>query len=702
MAAIAATLSILATGLTSPASAQWVRTRGPYGGSVSALVSDGITAYAGTWAGVFKSTDSGMSWSATGWLGMGFGNIRSLAMNGSSVYAGNSDTGIYRSTDAGSTWSDVSKGLPRGVVHCLAVSGSMITAGTGSGAYRTTNGGGQWLPCNHGLPRYRVPFALALHDTTIVAGTDSGFYRMSLNDTSWTWTGCGFNQLRITGIAWDSTGFWAATSGGVYYSSDDGATWINRLPAAQDAPFVSIFANRGVVYAGTYLHLFRSEDTGASWSISDSGLNQAAESFAACGSVLIAGGYTMGTYRSTDNGLSWREGNEGLSTQYIVALGAEGNMVLANAEYAGFCLSSDAGVNWSKPNIPIGTPKVSSFATIGTTLLAGSGSGMLRSTDDGLTWIKSIVGLTDTAVSVLQSSGSIVFAACDTALFRSTDSGMTWIHTASLLGPFPIAAVTSIGRYILVSCESRMSVLRSSDYGQSWPDTVGIQYSSQINRLISVDGRLFAATANGVFISIDSGSTWTRTDWGKGDGGIASWEVYDIVSSGTNLFAAAIFRVPDDVDDSAGIFFSSDFGSSWRRIDEGLPKFLGAQLLAVGKSDLFAGVGSSGVWRRPLAEMISVSSVEEPTAVPMTFSMRVSPNPFVDRVSIEYDASVREGVDVKVFNSLGVETARLFSGTLEAGTHSFTWDASGVAPGLYECIVRTRDGVRSLPIVLMR
>lgn len=59
-------------------------------------------------------------------------------------------------------------------------------------------------------------------------------------------------------------------------------------------------------------------------------------------------------------------------------------------------------------------------------------------------------------------------------------------------------------------------------------------------------------------------------------------------------------------------------------------------------------------------------------------------------------------VDVSVVNLLGVQVARLFSGELEAGEHTFTWNASGVPPGMYDCLVRTRDHLRSLPIVVAR
>jgi hypothetical protein len=55
--------------------------------------------------------------------------------------------------------------------------------------------------------------------------------------------------------------------------------------------------------------------------------------------------------------------------------------------------------------------------------------------------------------------------------------------------------------------------------------------------------------------------------------------------------------------------------------------------------------------------------------------------------------------DVTIYNLLGSEVARLFSGELGAGPHSFEWDASGVAAGVYECVVRVGGEVRRIPVL---
>jgi hypothetical protein len=59
-------------------------------------------------------------------------------------------------------------------------------------------------------------------------------------------------------------------------------------------------------------------------------------------------------------------------------------------------------------------------------------------------------------------------------------------------------------------------------------------------------------------------------------------------------------------------------------------------------------------------------------------------------------------VQVTIVNLLGTEVARVFSGELEAGKRTFTWDARGMPPGIYWCEVRMNGNVERAAVLKSR
>jgi photosystem II stability/assembly factor-like uncharacterized protein len=127
------------------------------------------TLYAGTGqGGVYKSTNGGSSWSAanTGLTDPSTGftyAVTALAIDPttpSTLYAGIfipevGFGGVYKSTNSGGSWSVTSLSGTGIYVGALAIDPSMLStlyAGTGQGGVHTsTNGGGSWSAVNTGL-----------------------------------------------------------------------------------------------------------------------------------------------------------------------------------------------------------------------------------------------------------------------------------------------------------------------------------------------------------------------------------------------------------------------------------------------------------------------------------------------------------------------------------------------------------------------
>jgi hypothetical protein len=113
--------------------------------------------YAGTYSGVFKSTNGGAAWSAVN-KGVPITSIWSLTIDRTSpktVYA-STDYGVCKTTDGGASWSAVNSGLPAVsyYVSSLAIdpaSSQTVYLGTSLGLYKSINGGGSWSKINNAL-----------------------------------------------------------------------------------------------------------------------------------------------------------------------------------------------------------------------------------------------------------------------------------------------------------------------------------------------------------------------------------------------------------------------------------------------------------------------------------------------------------------------------------------------------------------------
>ncbi len=101
------------------------------------VIYDGTNFYAGTSAGVYKSTNNGANWTG---LGLNATNVVSLVKSGNNMWAG-CVTGVYYSTDAGSNWTLTS--LPNGasVNTIMLNTNGDLWVGTNQRVCRSTNSG---------------------------------------------------------------------------------------------------------------------------------------------------------------------------------------------------------------------------------------------------------------------------------------------------------------------------------------------------------------------------------------------------------------------------------------------------------------------------------------------------------------------------------------------------------------------------------
>jgi hypothetical protein len=326
-------------------------TNGPVGGGVTSLAivpGTPATLYAGTCAtpanGVFKSIDGGATWTAAN---NGLSNLcvvaLAIAPTPTTLYAGtvpNCDiygtcTGgdVYRSTDSGGSWSALNSfpsdgwGSEIPPINALAIdptTPSTLYAGSDEGngsrtsLWKSTNGGGTWVEAGTWMgPFVLFPSVNALAidpttPTTLYAGTDSTVPNISgaaptlfqSTDGGSTWGGISGSWVTdVTSLAIDPTTpttLYAGTddldlsndtyvSSGIQKSTDGGADWTN-VKSTTATQYISGYSALAIdpstpttVYAGsnnlqtgklgtTGQAVLRSIDGGQTWAALNNGL----------------------------------------------------------------------------------------------------------------------------------------------------------------------------------------------------------------------------------------------------------------------------------------------------------------------------------------------------------------------------------------------------------------------------------------------
>jgi hypothetical protein len=255
-------------------------------------------------------------------------------------------------------------------------------------------------------------------------------------------------------------------------------------------------------------------------------------------------------------------------------------------------------------------------------------------------------------------------------------------------------------------------------------------------------GFIISGTMNGNTALIKTnefGDTlWTRTFWGLGDVGSSVKQTpdggYIVASSVTSLSGDPFNLIKTDA--NGDTLWTKNFGvgvGSVQLTSDGgyiVPKHTGHLIKTDANGDtmwtkllLNAGLLSSvqttdggyvitgytenhiGSPDVPLIKIApDVTSVDEN---PQTYINRYQlqqnyPNPFNPSTTIEFALPKTARVTLKVYNVIGEEVAILVSEDLTPGKYEYTWDASGLASGVYFYRIATSEYRESRKMILIR
>jgi photosystem II stability/assembly factor-like uncharacterized protein len=678
--------------LAAPAAqGQWVQADGINGGPPGACVAIGTTLFlSSSEKGVSRSNDFGITWIPAN-NGLSSSHVSCLAVIGNNLFAGTNDIGVFLSTDMGDSWSLADNGLLNNLqINDLTVMGDTLYAAGKYGIFLSTNNGAFWKSA--GLTDSSVTNITAagsiLIAVTFTFEADGSYYSTFRSaDQGLEWQDISFEILSALStslpeytqkpVVIGTYLFMAFDYQGVVRSTNGGLAWDTIFVGEAGYTGYTLGASGSKLFISSQVYgfgsSFYSEDSGVSW-VQDSSLPYF-QSIITAGSNLLA--TTDGSILlSTDEGIKWNEVNtSGLTQEPVLSLLVKDSTLYAGSGIHGMYRSTNYGLSWMY--IPaVGDTCIYSITSIGNQILC-VGNQMYSSINNGLTW--DTITNSFPRFSQLHSiiaSGTNVFTASYDSIYRSNDSGRSWSSVGTGFPQYPGIQRLAANSTALFAGTNENGVYRSVDNGSTWAAINSGLQTKTILAMLATDNQVFAGTSDGAFISDDNGANWSAT-------GLDGSSVYSFTMSNNTLFAMT----------STGIFLTTSNGSSWIDATTGLDGTPTSSTIC--GPYLFA--GATGVWRRPLSEMIGSNSVEVFSL--SETSITIYPNPFTQSTTINFTSTESGTAEVTILNLLGAEIARVYEGELSTGEHSFTWDASGAAPGMYECVVRVNGNVQRTAIM---
>jgi photosystem II stability/assembly factor-like uncharacterized protein len=556
--------------------------------------------------GVFKSIDGGATWTHVLDKGanVGVSDLAIAAANPNILFAGTWNThrppwstyapldgpggGIYRSTDSGASWTQLTgSGLPEGdwgrVGVAVAPDGkrvyALIDAGKKSGLYRSDDGGNTWTLAN-GDPRitsrswYFMGITVDPNHPDVVYMPNVALYKSEDGGKTITIVrgapgGDDYHQLWVDPK--DSSHLIVGTDQGTTISVNRGLTWSSwyNQPTAQlyhvvtdnEFPYHVYGAQQDTGSVAVPNRTDHGNITGRDWFMVGGGESGWIAPDPSDSNILYASGvygsavrfdrrtsfsqditpWPMQSFGSEINQRKYRDP----WTPVLVLSAAEKNALYFGTQYV--MKTTDAGLHWQQisPDLtgaePAAGERLSGPATVQNAKPRGYGV------------VFSI------APSPLKADE--IWAGSDTGLLHLTrDGGKSWqdvtppgLSEWSKIAMIeasrfdPAVAYVAVDRHRLD--DQTPYIYRTRDYGKSWQPMVnGIAANSFVNAVredTEKKGLLFAGTELGIYVSFDDGDHWQRLQLN-----LPVTSVRDITIHGDDLAIATYgrsFWILDDI-----------------------------------------------------------------------------------------------------------------------------------------------------------
>jgi photosystem II stability/assembly factor-like uncharacterized protein len=241
--------------------------------------------------------------------------------------------GVFVSHDAGQRWLQTSKGLDgRDVFVLKQTSNGELVAGTNRGMFMLAHNASEWSPINNIVNR------TASSHTAAKSKSAKTEIRSILTAR--------VNDIEITPSDW-----MAATSAGLFTSSNQGKSWTGG-PVLGKQEFVSVQADGKMIALATRSNVLVSKDSGATWqesSLSSMVTGIRGITITSDDQIMVAA--REGAFRSPNAGAGWEHMQNGLPDKNISSISYDQNnkRLLATSTETGVVFESlDGGHSWNR------------------------------------------------------------------------------------------------------------------------------------------------------------------------------------------------------------------------------------------------------------------------------------------------------------------------------------------------------------------
>ena len=515
------------------------------------------TLYVGAWkntddGGLWISHDAGRTWHETALFKGQHVKALVQAPSDPRILVAGTLQGVYRSSDSGATWTQISPPGSHEIheIDSLAVDFAdpdTVYAGTWHLPWKTTDGGQTWRNIKEGLIVDSDVFSIIVdpdHPHIVYLSACSGIYKSE---------NAGVLFHKIQGIPTEARRtrvlmqdpenrqiVYAGTTEGLYKTVNGGKTF--TLMTDSDVVVNDVYVDPGnssrVLLATDRGGVLASNDAGVTFTPSNRGIserkiaallvdnrNDGGDGPARLYAGVVNDKQFGGVFRSVDAGAHWEQLGAGLDGRDVFALAeTKDGAIVAGTSHGIFVLGSG-----DPPALTIFAPPSPENAASETpTPAEGAPSG------DALTWqprnaiantllktsteihrgtkvniekqVKVPVIQLASLVNALDVSGDVWVAATNYGLLTSHDQGATW-QGGPVMGEGDYLCVTAHGNDMVAARDD--SVVISNDAGQTWFPMGMPTMLTHIHRVVfSPDGTLWLGAREGVYFTRNLGKTW--------------------------------------------------------------------------------------------------------------------------------------------------------------------------------------------------